>query len=51
MRPGDMNQLDDDAKFDREFRATIMLGAGMMLMLFMATIVGVFFGWLIWGIE
>ena len=50
MRPGDMNQLDDDAKFDREFRATIMLGAGMMLMLFMATIVGVFFGWLIWGI-
>jgi hypothetical protein len=40
MRPGDMNQLDDDAKFNREFRTTIMLGAGMMLMLFMATLIG-----------
>jgi hypothetical protein len=51
MKPGDMAQLEDDKQFNRQFRATIALGAGMMVMLLMATLIGVFFGWLIWGVT
>jgi hypothetical protein len=49
MRPGDMDQLDDKA-FDDEIRAVAVMGAALLALLLMATGVGVFFGWLIWGI-
>lgn len=51
MKRGDMAQLDDDQRINRQIRATALMGLGIFLMLVMATIVGVFFGWLIWGIE
>jgi hypothetical protein len=50
MKPGDMAQIDEEKRLDRDFRATIALGAGIFAMLFMATMIGFFLGWLTWGI-
>jgi hypothetical protein len=51
MKPGDMAQLDDERRIDRQFRATVALGGGVLLLMLMATGVGLFFGWIIWGIK
>jgi hypothetical protein len=50
MKPGDMAQIDEEKRLDREFRATIALGAGIFAMLSMSTLIGFFLGWLVWGI-
>jgi hypothetical protein len=49
MKPGDMGQIDYEAG-DRALRQTVALGAGILALMLMALFIGVFFGWLIWGI-
>jgi hypothetical protein len=50
MKRGDMAQIDYDAAADREMRRTVAIGGGIILLMSMSLFVGVFFGWLIWGI-
>lgn len=50
MKRGDMAQLDDDQRIDRNFQRTVALGGGMILLMLMATGIGFFLGWIIWGI-
>ena len=45
-----MAQIDEEKRLDRDFRATIALGAGIFAMLFMATLIGLFLGYLAWRI-
>ena len=49
MKPGDMAQLDDHQRADKQLRATVALGAGIIGLMLMALSTGIFFGWLIWG--
>ena len=49
MKLGDMAQLDEYRQADRQLRATVALGAGIMALMLMAFVTGVFFGWIIWG--
>lgn len=48
MKRGDMAQLDDES-IDRRLRQTVALGGGMILLLLLATSIGLFLGWMIWG--
>ena len=50
IRP-DMAQLDDDRRIDAQWRQTIALGNGMMLLMDLATGIGLFLGYMIWGIA
>jgi hypothetical protein len=50
MKRGDMAQLEDDKRIETHWRQTIALGGGILLMLLMATGIGIFLGWMIWGI-
>lgn len=48
MKGGDMAQLEDECN-DRNLRRTIALGGGMIALLMLATGIGLFLGWMIWG--
>lgn len=50
MKRGDMAQLDDDQRIDRHIKATAIMGLGIFVMLVMAMLVGLFLGFMIWGI-
>ena len=50
IRP-DMAQLDDDRRIDAQWRQTIALGGGIMLLMALATGIGLFLGYRIWGIA
>jgi hypothetical protein len=49
MKRGDMAQFEYEAA-EREMRRTVAIGGGIILLMSMSLFVGVFFGWLIWGI-
>lgn len=46
MKRGDMAQLDDDKRIDANWRQTIALGGGILLMLLIATGIGILLGWI-----
>lgn len=50
MKRGDMAQLDEDQRIDQHLRATAVMGFGIFVMLTLAMLVGLFFGFMIWGI-
>jgi hypothetical protein len=49
MKRGDMAQLEYEVA-EREMRRTVAIGGGIILLMLMGCAVGVFLGWLIWGI-
>lgn len=50
MKRGDMAQLDEDQQIDSRLRQTLAIGGAMILMLLLSTLIGVFLGFMIWGI-
>jgi hypothetical protein len=51
MKQGDMEQFDyDDPENGWAWRSMLYFGIGFMLMLSASMAVGIFLGWLIWGI-
>lgn len=51
MKQGDMEQIEDwDLEAGWAWRSMLYFGIGFMLMLSASMAVGIFLGWLIWGI-
>lgn len=48
MKRGDMAEMDY-AEGDRQLRQTVALGGAMIVLLLLATGIGLFLGWMIWG--
>ena len=50
MKPGDMNQVEDwDLEAGWAWRSMLCLGIASLCVLLYAFLIGVFFGYLIWG--
>ena len=52
MKPGDMGQIEQEieAAEDAEWRKLLAMGAAILFGNVASLLIGLFFGWLIWGV-